>query len=157
MCTKPFVAGLLAYVWLGESLSVFQIVMMLFCFGGITLAAVSSEESEVTSESKISSYQGGITLCCVLALVYAILSVTTRRLKDCHFSLIQFYMVLTGFVASVTWILILWSQKTVFDFSGKLVWLELIGASIFFWIKNVLVTCLNQSMNPATVGMFFNI
>ena len=42
----PFVAGLLAYVWLGERLGTFQIVAMLLCFIGIAIVALSANDDD---------------------------------------------------------------------------------------------------------------
>ena len=108
--------------------------MMLFCFGGIALVAFSKDESEEESDAKLSSYEAGIAICGALSVVFAVSAVTTRRLKNCHFSIVQFYLVLTTLVTSAVWILILRVDNDVFDFVGKLPWIELVAASFCHWI-----------------------
>ena len=44
---SPFIAGLIARVWLGEKLSYFQLICMVLCFGGIAIVTLSkSSDSE---------------------------------------------------------------------------------------------------------------
>ena len=113
----PFISGVLAFCWLGERLSLFQVVMMCFCFGGITLVTLSKHDAQGDdSKTHFGAYEAGIALCGTLVLVFALAAVTTRRLKGLHFSIIQFYISLCGFVASAIWIFILWTQKGVFSF-----------------------------------------
>ena len=42
----PFVSGLLAWICLGDKLGIFQIVMMVFCFAGVVLVALTKETDE---------------------------------------------------------------------------------------------------------------
>ena len=96
--TTPFITGLLACIWLGEKLSIFQIVGMVFCLCGITIITVSndatpegSDESEVVSTdraSTISSYHVGIILAIGVVCCFAVGAVTTRRIRAIHFSVI---------------------------------------------------------------------
>ena len=108
--------------------------MMLFCFGGIILVAIAKDESEKKSEAKLSSYEAGIAISGALAVIFAVSAVTTRRLKNCHFSVVQFYLVLTTLITSAIWILILRVEHDVFNFVGKLPWIELVAASFCHWI-----------------------
>ena len=147
--------GMLAFCWLGERLNCFQIVMMLFSFGGITLVTLSRDKATVSGTlSEFSAYHAGVALCIALIFVFALAAVTTRKMKGLHFSVIQFYIALCGFVASAIWVLILLTHKDVFAFSGYVPWLELVGGSVCHWMNQTLVTCMNQSLNPATVGIF---
>ena len=44
--TSPFAAALLGFLWLGEKLSIFQIVAMLCCFGGITIVTFGASKKQ---------------------------------------------------------------------------------------------------------------
>ena len=83
----PFVSGVLAWIWLGDKLGVFQIVMMIFCFGGVVLVACSKNTDE-DDVSKSSAYTIGIVLTGLLAVIFAVSAVSTRRLKTMHFSVL---------------------------------------------------------------------
>ena len=47
----PFNSGLLAFVWLGERLSWFQIICMLICFSGIVLVTLSKGDISEDEDS----------------------------------------------------------------------------------------------------------
>ena len=102
----PFVSGLLAFIWLGEKLSIFQIMMMILCFGGVTMVALANNSDEDHSKSNISSYEAGVALCGTLCVIFAVSAVSTRRLKGMHFSVMQFYLTFVAFIASSIWILL---------------------------------------------------
>ena len=42
----PFVTGVVAFVWLGETLAIFQMVAMTFSFGGIVLVILTSPQAD---------------------------------------------------------------------------------------------------------------
>ena len=85
----PFVSGVLAWIWLGDKLGVFQIVMMIFCFAGVVLVACSKNTDEDDDDdSKSSTYTIGIVLTSLLAVIFAVSAVSTRRLKTMHFSVL---------------------------------------------------------------------
>ncbi len=95
----PFIAAVLAYVWLGESILAFELFAMVCCFGGIAVVAVSeqSETSEYdmtrvvydeTSGRGTSAYQIGLAMAILAAAMYALGGVSTRRLKALNFAMI---------------------------------------------------------------------
>ena len=83
----PFVSGVLAWIWLGDKLGAFQIVMMIFCFAGVVLVACSKNKGE-DDVSKSDGYTIGIILTGLLAVIFAVSAVSTRRLKTMHFSVL---------------------------------------------------------------------
>ena len=86
----PFISGLLACVWLGERLSWFQFICMLFCFSGIVLVTLSKGDSgeDAGSDDQWTEYETGVILAASITLVFALSSVSTRRIRDLHFSVI---------------------------------------------------------------------
>jgi len=159
----PFVAGLIAFLWLGEKLAVFQIVAMFFCFAGMAIVALSNnamdESSEVTDDkSEFSQYKIGVVLAIFCMIIIAISNVATRRIRNLHFSVIQFYLAVLGFIVGGVWLLIFSLDHEVFQFhGGVMTWIMLLILSFCYVGASYSTTCMNQSMNPATVGMFMQI
>ena len=102
----PFIAALLACLWLGEKLSFFQLVCMLLCFGGIAVVIFERESADGEVKKESSSFNFGVILTCIVALIFAITAVTTRKVRSLHWSVITFYFELTCFIISGVWILI---------------------------------------------------
>lgn len=81
---------------------------MFLCFGGILLVTLSKDSEDVsdgTDEKEWSSYDIGVILASLAALIFAIAAVTTRRLRDLHFSVMQFYLTFTSLLFGAVWIL----------------------------------------------------
>ena len=105
----------------------------------------------------MSNYEIGVLITCVLVLLAAASAVTTRRLKELHFNIIQVYLSFVGLVISTIWLVIEMCRpdaKPMFHLAGVVPWLELFAACFFHFIAQIMTTCMNQSQNPAIVGMF---
>ena len=163
--TTPFISGLLAYVWLGERLSMFQVIAMICCLGGITIVTVSDnrasagqtqDKSGAASDTVLTSYRIGVMLALIIICLFAVGAVTTRRIRQVHFSVIQVYLSLTGFIVSAIWLAIEYATADgpKFAYSGAGAWIKILGASFCHFTAQLLCTCMNQSINPATVGIF---
>ena len=87
-------------------MALFQIVAMIFCFGGIAIVTFSQPKIEDSEEEQMSEYEIGIILCFSVIFLFSLSSVTTRRLRSMHFSIIQFYLGLIGLLVSTIWLLI---------------------------------------------------
>lgn len=120
----------------------------------MVLSKDSEAASDDTAEKEWSSYDIGIILAASVTCVFAISAVSTRRLCDLHFSVIQFYLAFTSFLISAVWILFEQRNELVFEFKGIMPWMEIYGASLCHFVAQVTMTCMNQSINPAIVGMF---
>ena len=134
-------------MWLGDKLTKFQIVAMICCFAGITIVTLSDDSPENSSEvvetqdqvsdnsdvnnSGISDYKIGISLSLCAVCLFAVSSVTMRRMRTIHYSAIQFYVALIGFLVSSIWLLVetLTTTRAQFSYSGYSAWLKIIGAS----------------------------
>lgn len=102
----PFITGLLVWIWLGERLSLLQLVCMVFCVGGIMAIIYGKDEKEEVSKDQFSSYELGVVMCCVCSLLFALSVVSTRRLRELHFSVIQWHLAITMLIMSAIWLLI---------------------------------------------------
>ena len=157
----PFISGILACIFLGEKLALVQILCMTLCFGGIVIVAFGGDvdEAEISSETDVQltfdDYQKGLLLSCACIMLFSTSAVLTRRVREVHFSVVQFYLALVGLVVASIWLLIeLDSEKDFFQYSGARPWLEVFGGSLCFYLAQIITTCTHQSLNPATVGMF---
>ena len=101
----PFLAALLACLWLGEKLSFFQLVCMLLCFGGIAVVIFERDTSKGTVDKEFNSFNYGVILTCIVAMIFAVTAVTTRKVKALHWSVVTFYFELACFIISGAWIL----------------------------------------------------
>lgn len=110
--SDAFLTGILAFIWLGERLSLFQIVCMVMTFGGIVIITFAKQEIESDEEvenietEERDFYRVGVLLCIAVALIFAINATATRRLKELHFSIIQMYITFANLVISSVWLLI---------------------------------------------------
>ena len=84
----PFFSGLLACVWLGENLALFQIIAMVCCFAGIivivTAPAAASKVTDTGDVEEVDSFStshAGIVLCFICVLLFATAGVATRRIR----------------------------------------------------------------------------
>ena len=106
-------AALLAFVWLKETITVFEFMAMCCCIVGISIVALSKEEDEKTTDLEeggeddfISPYSVGIIMAVLATMMHAIVGVTTRRLKNLNFSVILFHYATISTIFNVIWITI---------------------------------------------------
>lgn len=150
----PFLAALLACLWLGEKLSFFQLVCMLLCFGGIAVVIFERDTTRSKTDKEFGSFNYGVILTCIVAMIFAVTAVTTRRVKGLHWSVVTFYFELSCFIISGLWILYEMRSQPVYQFKDMIPWMEIIGASFCHFTAQLFLTCMNQSLNPAIVAMF---
>jgi len=55
----PFIAAMLAFVWLGEAITLYELVAMCCCFGGIAIVAVG--EQSTSEDGPISQEQSSVS------------------------------------------------------------------------------------------------
>ena len=137
---------------------------MCCCFGGIAIVAFSNDEESteaVEGAETISSYQVGIFWAIVAVLTFALGYVSTRRLKSIHYSVIQFHYSSISTIVNIIWLIVTITGangRQVFTFGWDTqIWLKLLGLCTTNFIGQNLITCMNQSINPATVGLFLYI
>ena len=54
----------------------------------------------------LSDYKIGMTLALTVVVMFSLAGVTTRRLKELHFSIIQYYLGVVGVIVSLIWLII---------------------------------------------------
>ena len=149
----PFLSALISWIWLGDKLGLFQILMMVFCFAGVVLVACVKNTGE-DDLSKFGSYELGIALTGGLCLIFAVSAVSTRRLKTMHFSVLQFYLATVSLLSSGIWLIVMLTNQKVFNFEGAIPWIEIVAGSLCDFFSQMLLIFMMFSMNPAVVGMF---
>ena len=130
---------------------------MVFCFGGIAIVALSKDETDGVSvqTTEFTQYEIGVVFALCSACLAALWTVTTRRIRDLHFSLVMFYASAFAFLFSTAWLLFYKLNHEVFQFQGgALTWIKLVMVGFCHFTASMSSTCAFQSMNPATVGMF---
>ena len=136
--TAPFWTAILGFFLLGNRISMFDLLMMVGCFTGITIlslnqersSAVLDDDSDADNQSheiidnihstRITSYEFVIGMSCILttSIMYSLVSVLTQKLKSIHFSLMMFHY---GWIASLmvfiylTFEHLLLSDKSIFE------------------------------------------
>lgn len=140
---------------------------MICCFGGIAIVAFSDDKDdeigiEASEEADItSSYRIGVFWAIMTVLMDALANVATRRLKSVHYSVIQFHYASISSLVNIIWLIFVVTgadSRKVFTFGwDPVIWFKLFGMCASNFIGQNLLTCMNQSMNPATVGLFLYI
>jgi drug/metabolite transporter (DMT)-like permease len=96
MNTNPFWCALLGVFILGEKVSKFHILCMFGGFLGVVIVSMNKAEdattkSDLTGFERIQNHFVGVSAALISAFFAAIVFVTTRALKQIHFSLILFH------------------------------------------------------------------
>ena len=86
--TAPFLTAIIAWVWLGESISSFEIFAMIGSYIGIALIGLSKPASQDGQIEVKSNYTLGIVLSLIAAVGMAIIATSTRKLKTLHYGVI---------------------------------------------------------------------
>ena len=98
----------------------------------------------------------GALMALTAATTYSINAVVTRKIKDIHFSIIQFYYALTS--ATVTGIMVMFQKGDgAFQYANWTVWGEIGIVCLCNMVMQNMVTIMNQQANPATVALLYYI
>ena len=119
---------------------------MVLSFSGIVIITYGEdkqdEETQDVDTTKGDSYKLGVVLCLLMCLLFSLNATTTRRLRELHFTVIQFYIAIAALIVSSIWLLIEQRDRKAFDISGLKVWTELICASAFHFFAQMTATCM---------------
>jgi drug/metabolite transporter (DMT)-like permease len=102
-----------------------------------------------------SGFISGVVLTAFGSVGMALIAVSLKRIKNCHYILVQFHY---GWSATAISLLAMSTQSILnghWPFSNVL-WstlLKLMGASMFNFFSQNIITIANQQGNPATVGL----
>ena len=153
----PFLAALLAFIFLGERIMFFEFFAMCMCFCGILTVCFyaqedPSEQEELSHKSGqestglFSTYTFGVLMALATTFFQAISVIMTRRLKSLHFTVIQFHYASISTLCFGVWTLYLvyFTDRKLFQFYNEpTVWLKLLGACACNFTGQNLVTVMN--------------
>ena len=86
--TAPFLIAVIAWLWLRETITHFELFAMFGSYIGIAMIGLSDPASKDGEVSEESTYTLGVILSLVAAVGMAIIAVSTRKLKEIHFGVI---------------------------------------------------------------------
>lgn len=111
MNTNPFWCALLGIIFLGEKVSKFLVICMVGAFLGVVIVAFNRAEdlttkSEITGVERVQNHLIGIFAALNHAFFAAVVFVSTRALKEIHFSLMLFHYGWMAVIIFWAWALI---------------------------------------------------
>jgi drug/metabolite transporter (DMT)-like permease len=120
--TSPFWTSILAYYINKESLKKVELLCMCGCFSGVIILAHSSQKPDENSTglAKDKSPMFGMINAILCAWFYSGVIVSTRKLKEIHFSLMLFHY---GIIASslyLVYIVVQYGAKIVISYPNLL-------------------------------------
>ena len=134
-----FTTALLAFCWLSERISAVEVALMFCAFGGILVLGLSESKSQdavveenVEGEDDPSTlWRFGLFVAMITTLGQSVIAVSTRKLKDINFAVIQFnYALLSSGVMGVAIIVIyITTNKVPFIYGTWWTYLEILFAS----------------------------
>ena len=98
------------------------------------------------------SYLYGLITAVITAVTYSVSAVATRLIKEIHFSLIQFYYAVTS--TTITGLCVIFQPSDGrFQYDSWVVWMEIGIVCVCNMVMQNMITCMNQSANPAIVSL----
>ena len=76
-----FMVAILAWFWLGERLTCFEVIAIFVAFGGVALTSRTEKESLKEGEVPTNNYPLGVSLAIVASIFAAVTAVSSRKLK----------------------------------------------------------------------------
>lgn len=95
--TAPFWIVLLGYLFLGERITVLQVIAMILCFSGVMVIAFHSSSAE--NEQMKTTTLMGVSVAVILSILFALMNVMNRSLKETHVFIVGFF---NGWVGLLT-------------------------------------------------------
>ena len=80
ICTQPFLLGILAYFYLGESMATVSVIAAILSFGAILMLSFAKPESDDVQEEF--NYVLGVGLSLIAVLFFCIIKLTIRKMQD---------------------------------------------------------------------------
>jgi len=174
MMTNPFLIGILAVFWLNERMSFWEVVAMFISFIGVmiltfsgpkvdeeaaSLAQTAEEEMdpETSAAFEKQNYALGVLFAFISAFSIGTLVMAIRKMQDVHYIIMQINSNLVSVVAIGVYLIIASSVNKEYPFTYENPsknFLYLTGAGFANLIAQILMTNVNQSSPPATVGVF---
>ena len=143
-----FGAAFLAWAWLGERLTLCEMIAMFIAFGGVALTSKVGEDQ---------SNDGlfGIALALLAAVLMSVVSVSSRKLKPVNTTVVIFNYALASTL--ITGSILLWlsiqTGKVPFLFLSNWTYLEILAAAIVNYLAQNFFTLAEQNGHPALVKL----
>ena len=143
-----FGAAFLAWAWLGERLTLCEMIAMFIAFGGVALTSKVGEDQ---------SNDGlfGIALALLAAVLMSVVSVSSRKLKPVNTTVVIFNYALASTL--ITGSILLWLSiqmgKVPFLFLSNWTYLEILAAAIVNYLAQNFFTMAEQNGHPALVKL----
>lgn len=143
-----FGAAFLAWAWLGERLTLCEMIAMFIAFGGVALTSKVGEDQ---------SNDGlfGIALALLAAVLMSVVSVSSRKLKPVNTTVVIFNYALASTL--ITGSILLWLSiqmgKVPFLFLSNWTYLEILAAAIVNYLAQNFFTLAEQNGHPALVKL----
>lgn len=108
----PFFASIMAYLVIGEKMSLFEIIAMTLSFAGVVMIALgqknalSSHDGDLGTEPAQSAFDWnakvastvGILMCITVSIANGVLAILTRMMQSIHVSVMMSYIALVSIV-----------------------------------------------------------
>lgn len=158
--TNSFTTALLQAYHLQIPVPTYEIVCMCGCYAGIVLISLYSREEETRSDGSTYTLLVGFIASLIAAVSISITSVTIYKLRELHFSVIQFWQAITTMCFFVCYWAYTLVQNRVWPYQPPpvvhnywLYYVEIIAAVASSVFANTLMTISNANENPATVSL----
>ena len=110
--TNTFWISLLGLLVNGEPIVKVELLGMIVCFSLVAILGITSGKSEEAQINSNANYPFGILVGLLAALIFAITSITTRRLKEIPTSALTFYHSLMGITVMTIILLTEWNYTS---------------------------------------------
>ena len=151
-----YMVAILAWLWLGEKLTCFEVVAILVAFGGVALTGKHEDPSPDDTQAQDNNYFLGMSLAVLASIMGAVTSVASRRLKTIAPNVIIFNYALCSTILTGSMIAIIWIQSgsTPYIFDSKWTYLEIFVAAFMNYVAQNFFTLSEQNGHPAIVKLF---
>ena len=143
-----FGSAFLAWAWLGERLTMCEMIAMFIAFGGVALTSKVGEDQKNDSLF-------GIALALLAAVLMSVVGVSSRKLKPVNTTVVIFNYALASTL--ITGSILLWLSiqmgKVPFLFLSNWTYLEILAAAIVNYLAQNFFTLAEQNGHPALVKL----
>ena len=163
----PFFTTVIAYFFLNETISLFEIIAMICSFGGVTLIAFANPaEDQPTGTifadmNERSRYVLGVAAAVVMSFLFSVMMVMTKFLKDVHPSVLFFYEQVSDMFFALLAVAI-WSLCNIgkegevnrpLSFTDSWPYFEYMASGVLNVFSNMFMIISLQYENPALVAL----
>ena len=152
---SPFFTALLAYLWVGDKMTCYDIFAMIGSFCGIIVIALADPDASSVSNVMFPGwgvkmvYVVGVGCCLVGAVTFSMWVSANRMLQNIHYSVVFFYGIVCDCTLTLLCMLLQLyynsshpGSKAPFTFTTNLAWAEIAGcATLNLIAQNMFIIC----------------